>query len=644
MPEIEISANGKRIYLTSARPLSGLGRRIPGANWLGRPKLWSLPLNYETCQILRKEFGDALAIGPTLWDWAKEEQARRRALAEAAKATDADLPRLAEVAPTLLRAMDSRPYQRVGARFAAQGRQVILGDGVGVGKTIEALGGVIESGEVGPYLVTAPKTALNATWGAQIRRWLPEFEVCILEEGKASRDRMLDELCSRDPRDLERTFVVAHPYAIRSRAWWKCEECGSRTKVKAGVKALECEHDARHSSLLREHNFPQLWGMPNGWGAIIPDESDQTLIRLSGDLTQTRLGMELLRDHAMRDRENGVRIAMSGTPWRSRPKLLWSTLNWLRPGHYTSFWNWVKIYWMLGGYSGYEILDMREDREPQLWESLNGVMIRRTKEDVRDDLPRRNYIGEPLDPKDPDSPIGVYLEMEGAQKKAYSSMAAWGSAEIEGGHLDTVGHLAERTRLKQFAISYGELREDGEFYPARPSGKLDYIEQTLTELGFPDAPSTKVIVVSQFTRVLDFFRKEIERGFKIRSASITGNVSQAARDRVIAEFEDENSDLALLFLNTKAGGSSITLDAATEMIFVDETEIPDDQEQVEGRIDNRNPERRIVPRNYRYLRSLGSIDLGIVATAAERAEESGRLLDGRRGAKYGTAALGGRRG
>jgi hypothetical protein len=95
----------------------------------------------------------------------------------------------------------------------------------------------------------------------------------------------------------------------------------------------------------------------------------------------------------------------------------------------------------------------------------------------------------------------------------------------------------------------------------------------------------------------------------------------------------------MLLINTKAGGSSITLDAADIMVIDDETPVDDEQEQLEGRIDNRNPERKIVPRSYYYLRSLGTIEEQIAVRNAEAKAAGKRLMDGVKPADFARAIL-----
>lgn len=650
---VNVEKVGERIWLWSSRITPGLSRKIPGARFskTDRPH-WSLPLNLETCQLLRENFGGELEIGAELWAWAKAAKAGARRMAEIRMS--GETVRLAglwrEDYPDLFKAVqEGRPYQALGAQWiasAAGGKGVLIGDTVGLGKTPQALAGVKESGVPGPHLVICPKTAVDSVWAPEIQRWLPGDIVITLPEGRAKREAVLDELLrtvtwpnNEEQASLARTWVVVHPEAIRAQSAWICRECGSQTPKTSKPKVLVCGHDKDRTKIQHNYTFPQLFQVR--WGAVIADESDRSIVRLSGTPTQTRNGMELIRDEAMRS--DGLRLAQSGTPFRSKPHLLWSTLNWLRPDEFTSLWAWAEqLFEVEEGYGGSrKIGRLRPDREAMMYATMDRIMLRRTREEVAPHLPAKMYLGTPLDANDPTSPVGVWLDMEPKQAKAYKDMLERSTAEIEGGSLSAIGVLAEMTRLQQLATSAGRM-VDGEFTPDLPSNKYEYLLQMLTELGYPDDPQAKIVVVSRFTSVLAMFGRGLRVHFKgkDRTAFITGEVTgkrrQAAIDGINAPI---GSGAHILLLNTKAGGSAITLDGADEMVFLDQTWIPDDQEQAEGRIDNRRPEEKIVQRRYRYLYSRGTIDAGIALVNQARGLTGHELMDGRRGIAYARQVL-----
>lgn len=648
MSAVRIERAGQRIFLASDSPTPGLKHSVPGAYWRESDRIWSLPLDLTTCHLLRERFGNRLQIGPALTSWAKAEKQHRSDQATVAAAADADLFVLPTVAPKLSAAMETRTYQRSAIKFVknSMGRdgrhRALIGDTVGLGKTLEAMGAVMETEVPGPYLVVAPKGAADLVWVPEIRRWLPDAEVISFPDtaikepdgeivtARQRRDAILEDLQERhhvggmlkEPL-LARTWVITHPAMVRTQTWWNCASCGSQTKYKAGrIEELDCGHEKdRSTKTSHEHEFPGFFDIE--WGAIIADESDQSLIRLTGTPNLQRRGMEMLRDNVVAD---GVRIAMSGTPFRSKPHQIWSTLNWLDPVRFSAKWRWVQQYWETGGYSGYVLGEYKPEREHLLLDELKDIMIRRTREEVRDDLPPKLYPSNI--PDDDDRPSGIYLPMSPKQEKAYKAMESQSSAEVDGGTVNAIGVLAELTRLKQFAGAYGRM-QGTEFKPIADGNKYVWIVEKMKELGFPDRPATKLVIASQFTQLLDAFADGIAKEFKgkVTAGKVTGNQGNAARIRDVERFEDPDDELSLLWINTKAGGSAITLDAADIMIILDETWVDDEQQQLEGRIDNRQPERRIVPRTYYYLRSEGTVEESIAVANATAKAAGRRILD-----------------
>jgi hypothetical protein len=337
---------GERILLRSQSPTPGLKTAIPGAYWRDSTKCWSLPLELTTCYLLRERFGNRLEIGPALWSWSRAEKERRETASAQSFAADADLTRLPEVAPALHAAMSTRPYQRAGVRFItdAAGRdgryRALLADTVGLGKTVQGIAAVLENGQPGPYLINAPKGAADLVWAKEIRERLGDSaRVIVLPESKPKRDAILSTLATeynRNPASLATTWVITHPALVRTQTWFVCALCGAKSKYKAGmIQELDACGDPKDGStrIEHEHTFPQLFAME--YGAVIADESDQVLIRLTGTPNLQRRGMEMLRDLV---RPGGLRLAMSGTPFRSKPHQVWSTLNWLDPKRWSAKW------------------------------------------------------------------------------------------------------------------------------------------------------------------------------------------------------------------------------------------------------------------------------------------------------------------
>jgi SNF2 family DNA or RNA helicase len=476
--------------------------------------------------------------------------------------------------------------------------------------------------------------------------------------------------------------VIVHPEMVMVQAWWVCQHkitrkrrgktltklCNRRTAEGAKQqRELNCGHiKDRKTKYELVPAYAKLFSVE--WGAVVVDESHESLIRRTGKPTQRRRGLEMLKV-----RPDGLKIAMSGTPFDSKPHQLWGTLNWLDPKTYSAFHRWAELYWQKGGYTGFELGEFRKDRENMLWDSLSAISLRRTKAEVAKDLPPKMEIGTPLAPGDPSSPIGIWLEMEDKQASAYKAMEETSIAELESGRLEAITALAELTRLKQLACSYGDIvirqvkarceqpqqignwrvplcrdckrygwhwADKYQYTPQLPSNKFTWIAQSLEEWGFPKNPITKVVIVSFYTGILELFSSRIEQHFRTKvplCSAITGRTPTKERRSIIDRFNERGKDSPqIMMLNVKAGGTAITLDTADRMIFISETRIPDQQKQAEDRIHRVSNPRQCM---YYYLRSIDTVDVGTALVNQQMIADTHRLLDQRRGVHYMRSVL-----
>lgn len=640
---IQIDKKGRRIEIRSDVPLPGLRSAVPGA-YESTNGTWTVPLSMESCKLLRQKYGRKLRVGTELQRWARGVRDNREYMAKLAAAGDAELEVLPKVAPKLAKAMEKRTYQRVAVRFIADNSATLEADDPGLGKTLIALGGILEAEVPGPYLVIAPKIASRTVWAREIQRRLPrQHRAITMPETRLARERKL-----RLTHFHETTWLIVHPEMMLCQTWLVCQEinkagkvCGKRSKFKGRQqRVLDCKHIRnRKTRKIDEPAFKRLFDV--AWGAVVIDESHESLVRRGGVPTQRRNGMD-----KMNIRPDGLKIAMSGTPMKGKPHQLWGTLNWLDPKTYSAFYRWAELYWQKGGKTGYEIGEFRQDREEMLWDSLKSVAIRRTKAEVAQDLPPKTYVGTPLVLEDETSPVGIWLEMEGRQAKAYEQMLERSSADLQSGRLEAITALAELTRLKQLACSFGDIEEtsyiaaDGEveyrhkFYPTLPSNKFEWCIEQLEEWGFPHNPITKVILASNYTSLLGMFAAGIEKHFRTKpgkqlTCMVTGRNART-REAVLDRFNEDDNETIML-LNTRAGGTAITIDTADKMVFISQERDPDRQTQAEDRIHRISNPRQCM---YYYLGSLGTVDMGTAIISQQRDEETRRLLDVRRGVSY----------
>jgi len=589
-----------------------LSKSVPGAKWSPdnpRGKCWTYPLDMTVCRELRKAFGERLVIGRELNRWAHEQRRAEEKIAEIRNAEVVELRNVPRYAPRIAEAMANRTYQTVGAAFGARLGSFGLTDQPGLGKTIQTLGAIVEAegAEVGAHVVFCPKVAVETVWAAEIQQWLGDRGRAYAMSGpRAKREAILqaaiDDAC--DPERTHDVFLIGNIEMVRIKPETTDPTTGEKHK--------------RPKFKIENAEYPDLFSIE--WDSIVVDESHRALIRRSGIPTQQRAGFTALAGKR--------RIALSGTPMRGKPEKLWGTLNWLQPNLYTSYWNWVARYFKTtsNGYSNYVLDGFKDDGEDNLAKDLQSVMLRRTKKEVLSELPDKQYSGTYLDPEDGESPHAVWLRMEGAQAKAYKSFTSEGALEVEGGEIIANGHLAEATRLKQLAGATLKVQR-GKVAPTLPSVKFDWLVEMLDSLGILEGEGDgKIVVASQFTSLLNLFASELT-SMGVALHLLTGETSDKARQAMVKDFQETDA-VRVFLLNTHAGGVAVTLDRADDLVLLDETYIPDDQEQVEDRVHRTSRMHQVT---IHRLKVLDTIEEEIAWITAAREDVTRYLLDGARG-------------
>lgn len=596
MPVV-IKIDGKRI-LADIPYNNGRGPRqakeIPGhrAKWdktvepnkfLG----WTYPLTLDSCFTLRKVFGVDLVVANDLAEWARTEIKKQKELEEyrEGQISEASLGRLAEEAPQLYLAMMSRPYQKTGTAFIVTAGQALLGDEPGLGKTLQALGSIIES-DAKTILVACPRSATRSVWERETNRWAPGIATFVAQGTRAERENVMGEFSDHATDGFKgaRKMLIVNTEMIRSKREEVCPE---------GLDPEWCNKRPREARGNHEHHYKSYPDWPfiheQIWDAIVLDESHNSLAATaniqSKRITQARFGAVQLR---RRLRPGGLALALSGTPFRSKLEKSWGTLNWLRPDVFTSFWSFAENQFGVTS-NGYAKVVGRIDEngksvvEPLDQEKFDRTLrpyyLARTKAEAAPDLPPIIYVGTPP-ADDPDGQCYVRLDMEPTQARAYRQIENDAEAYIDGGKILANGMLAEITRMRQFATSYGQIAGRGKVVPIMPSNKMDWILDFMTERENNDA---KVVIASSFTEIVEMtagiLRKE---GWE--ALTLTGATSDKGRALLQKRFQDPDDPLRVVVLNSKAGGEAITLDRADEMVVIDMPWTSDEFKQLRDRI------------------------------------------------------------
>ena len=485
--------------------------------------------------------------------------------------------------------------QKQAVDFIVDRRRVLLADQPGSGKTLMSLAALEADGcfTNGIVLILAPKFPAKTTWlKDHVMKYVAPLGVNIydLTSGTAEvkNDRLLE---------------VNTPAVIVA------------------------NHDALAISPGGERRVPRLFD--HTYDAIVIDEAHRVLPTTADaryDMTQFWRGLRMLNVHSQ-----ALRIAVSGTPDRSKLENRYGTLKFLFPEVYTNHKHWMFTNFVmesrtirLPGGRTKDIVVPQHLRAPHEWVARDQLyLIRRTKSEIQEGRPSKQYIN-------------VTLDMAKPQRKAYMDLV---KEYFSGKSAMTPAVVAIRSR--QLAISSGWDFTTNEITGSFSSTKFEWLAEWLEARGYmtTDGDSdkvgpSKVVVASSFVATLRWLKRELA-ALGVRAEILDGSTSQNERTRIQTEFQDHDSELRVVLLSMNMG-VGIDLDAADDLVFFDVPYSSDDAEQVEDRIDRLSRIHRVT---IWWLLSNDSIDLAIAGENTERFHVSRELLDGSRGVEFARQIL-----
>jgi SNF2 family DNA or RNA helicase len=312
------------------------------------------------------------------------------------------------------------------------------------------------------------------------------------------------------------------------------------------------------------------------------------------------------------------KIACTGTPAETKPDDLWSVLNWLYPGKFSSYWKFRKRHVATETFNGYpKIVGVMNI--PELLRAIAPFYTRRLKEDVLKELPAKTY-----------SELMVTLSPK--QRREYDQMKkgmlSW-VGDNEEQPLSAPALIAQLRRLQQFAISSihmidshkwvtletqlqvdrwnARVEQHNQEHPEdmqhrvkigfkykvpikvaqmiEPSSKLDAVMGLIE-----DNPNEHFVVFSQFKQAIDLLGARLEKA-KVTHGIYTGDTPKSERDTIVDEFQ---AGKRRVFAGTiRAGGEGITLTRASTMVFIDRDWSPSKNRQAEDRIHRMGQENHV---------------------------------------------------
>jgi len=512
MPTVTIEGlykNGQLVGIIVCCPYRSNSRAksIPSCRWDNERKGWRYKLDLDVINQIEQKFTEA-ELPEDLRKWRDLQMKLQRELLDLQRQQDATLQ--SEIASKLY------GFQRVGVKFLTEARRAILADDMGLGKTVQSIT-ACEELQAKRILIICPNT-MKDNWAGEIKKWTPDREVTVLRG--YNREKKEEVI-----RSFKSGYLIVNYEAIR------------RSKRKVGNKSKPTP---------REHDLiDDLYAM--SWDVIIVDEAHNIKNRKASQTEGVR---------KLAAKTENIYL-LTGTPIMNRVDELWSPLNILYPKQYSSFWTFVKKHTIAyPGRFGW-VIDGKPTQPEELRQEIAPIFLRREKEEVFPDMPRKVYQK-------------VWVNLEGEQRRIYQEIEQTAMTQIdENTTVITPSVLAKLTRCKQVAIS-------PRLIGGKPEGvKIDVLIDIL------HGTNQKVLIFSQFAKAVKLVAERL-KSEDIGYVTFTGETSENERNNAIKQFQT-NPEVRVFLATMQTGGTGVTLTAASLVIFLDKHWTPAINEQAVDR-------------------------------------------------------------
>ena len=419
--------------------------------------------------------------------------------------------------------LELMPFQGVAVEWISRNPNTIIGDQMGLGKTIEALAALHDQ-KAFPAVVVCPAT-LKYNWRDEIVKWLPGRDVITLE----GREPLPLLLIGID--------VVILNYDIL--AWW-VEALREHVKPKAVI--FDESHYLKNHKANRSRAAADL---------ILGTEYNEI---------QTNRGPKNVRVSGQERPD--IALLLTGTPILNRPAELLHPLQVIdgldRMG---GWWHFSSTY--CGAHYGSFGLNMDgASNTKKLNEELrrNGLLLRRRKEQVLKELPAKRWARFPVDITNraeydrAELDAATWFGDKAVQDKEFlASIQDMDEDEKKAARRDRRDTAEQRSRNAEQLTRITALKR------IAAEGKLRDAKNWIAD--FLDS-GEKLVVFAWHTATVKALAAEFD------APTIMGGQKSQSRNEVVKDFQS-NPDTNLIVCNLKAGGEGITLTKSSDVLFLE---------------------------------------------------------------------------
>lgn len=238
------------------------------------------------------------------------------------------------------------------------------------------------------------------------------------------------------------------------------------------------------------------------------------------------------------------RMILTGTPIQNHLGDMWNLFQFINPGLLGPWQEFIDNY-----VKTQEI----ESRQAKLHELTSPFILRRTKEEVLDDLPEKISYNHLIELSDDEMLIYENCRTD-AEKLFSKEVKKADKPKMKISFFETL------TRLRLIANSVSLAFPDWN----KGSSKVDALMEIIDTI--TSVPENQVLIFSQFTSFLDIVKEKLNKN-GMEYQYLDGQTSLKEREKQVEEFQSGERQLFLISL--KAGGLGLNLTAANYVILLD---------------------------------------------------------------------------
>jgi SNF2 family DNA or RNA helicase len=234
------------------------------------------------------------------------------------------------------------------------------------------------------------------------------------------------------------------------------------------------------------------------------------------------------------------KVILTGTPIQNHLSELWNLFQFINPGLLGSAEQFGKKF--------IEPIENKHDKERQrqLRRLISPFLLRRTKNDVLDELPEKNEITMPV-------------ELSDEEMKVYEVHRRMAEKSVRADKTVKVSTLAEITKLREMACSVSLVDKKWKHESSKVAAFVNLAEN-LNDSG------NRALVFSQFTSFFDQVRKAMDKA-KLPYLYLDGSTPMGQREALVKKFQ--HGECPFFLISLKAGGLGLNLTGANYVIHLD---------------------------------------------------------------------------